>query len=252
MRGDDQQQSGMFSYVSLEERIPRDHPLRPIRKAVDEIFRAMNQEFDGLYAKTGRPSIPPERLLRALLLQIFYSIRSERMLMEQMEYNLLVAEWRQIEIDIEQLNNEIAQIANADAACKRLLTVPGIGPLTATAMVAAIGNGAAFSKGRQFATWLGLVPRQVSTGGKPKLLGISKQGNEYLRRLFIHGARSVIARVNREKHRFGQWISNLESRAHSNIVSVALANKLARIAWAVLSSASDYRPAMPTAISTTA
>jgi transposase len=158
---------------------------------------------------------------------------------------MLVDEWHQIETDIEKLNDEIGRIANEDAACRRLLTVPGVGPLTATAMVAAVGNGAAFSKGRQFATWLGLVPRQVSTGGKPKLLGISKQGNEYLRRLFIHGARSVIARVNRGQHRFGKWISSLESRAHSNIVSVALANKLARIAWAVLNGASDYQPIMP-------
>src|ERR1700758_4133485 len=99
MRGDDQQQSGMFSYVSLEERIPQEHPLRPIRQAVDEIFRSMNQEFDGLYAKTGRPSIPPERLLRALLLQIFYSVRSERMLMEQMEYNLLFRWFVGMEMD---------------------------------------------------------------------------------------------------------------------------------------------------------
>jgi transposase len=86
---DDQQQSGMFSYVSLEARIPQEHPLRAIRKSVDEALRAMAMEFDGLYATTGRPSIPPERLLRALLLQIFYSIRSERMLGEQLEYNLL-------------------------------------------------------------------------------------------------------------------------------------------------------------------
>ena len=99
MRGDDQQQSGMFSYVSLEERIPKDHPLRPIRTAVDEIFRSMNGEFDGLYAKTGRPSIPPERLLRALLLQIFYSVRSERMLMEQLEYNLLFRWFVGMEMD---------------------------------------------------------------------------------------------------------------------------------------------------------
>lgn len=161
---------------------------------------------------------------------------------------MLVAEWHQIEADIDQLNGDIGRIADADAACKRLLTVPGVGPLTATAMVAAIGNGAAFSKSRQFATWLGLVPRQVSTGGKQKLLGISKQGNEYLRRLFIHGARSVIARVNRDKHRFGQWITNLEARAHSNIVSVALANKLARIAWTVLNGGDDYRPTATTEV----
>src|SRR5436853_4033057 len=99
MRRDDKQQFGVFSYVSLEERFPQDHPLRAIRKAVDEIFRAMNQEFDGLYASTGRPSIPPERLLRALLLQIFYSVRSERMLMEQLSYNLLFRWFVGMEMD---------------------------------------------------------------------------------------------------------------------------------------------------------
>ena len=99
MRGDDHQQFGVFSYVSPEERVPQDHPLRPIRKAVDEVFRAMNQDFDGLYASTGRPSIPPERLLRALLLQIFYSVRSERMLMEQLSYNLLFRWFVGMEMD---------------------------------------------------------------------------------------------------------------------------------------------------------
>jgi transposase len=99
MRGDDQQQFGVFSYVSLEQRVPQEHPLRAIRKAVDEIFRAMGKEFDGLYAKTGRPSIPPERLLRALLLQIFYSVRSERMLMEQLSYNLLFRWFVGLEMD---------------------------------------------------------------------------------------------------------------------------------------------------------
>jgi transposase len=99
MRGDDQQQSGMFSYVSLEDRVPQDHPLRPIRKTVDEVLRAMAKDFDGLYAKTGRPSVPPERLLRAVLLQIFYTVRSERMLMEQMNYNLLFRWFVGLEMD---------------------------------------------------------------------------------------------------------------------------------------------------------
>jgi transposase len=99
MRGEDQQQSGMFSYVSLEERVPQDHPLREIRKIVDEVLRAMAKDFDGLYAKTGRPSVPPERLLRAVLLQIFYTVRSERMLMEQMNYNLLFRWFVGLEID---------------------------------------------------------------------------------------------------------------------------------------------------------
>jgi transposase len=99
MRGDDQQQSGMFSYVSLEERVPQDHPLRAVRKCVDEVLRAMAKEFESLYAKTGRPSVPPERLLRAVLLQIFYSVRSERMLMEQMNYNLLFRWFVGLEMD---------------------------------------------------------------------------------------------------------------------------------------------------------
>ncbi len=99
MRGDDQQQSGMFSYVSLEDRVPQDHPLRAIRKTVDEVLRAMANDFDGMYARTGRPSVPPERLLRAALLQIFYSVRSERMLMEQMQYNLLFRWFVGLELD---------------------------------------------------------------------------------------------------------------------------------------------------------
>jgi transposase len=89
MRGDDQQPDAMFSYVSPEQRVPRDHPLRPVRELVDEILRDMSREFDRLYASVGRPSIPPERLLRAQLLHIFYSIRSERLLMEQLDYNIL-------------------------------------------------------------------------------------------------------------------------------------------------------------------
>src|SRR5262252_10721769 len=99
MRGDDQQQFSVFSYVSPEDRVPADHPLRPIRQSVDKVLTAMSRQFDKLYAETGRPSIPPERLLRALLLQVFYSIRSERMLMEQLHYNLLFRWFVGLEID---------------------------------------------------------------------------------------------------------------------------------------------------------
>ena len=99
MRGDDQQQFSVFSYVAPEDRVPADHPLRAIRKLVDEVLRAMSREFDPLYAETGRASIPPERLLRALLLQVFYSIRSERMLMEQLHYNLLFRWFVGMEMD---------------------------------------------------------------------------------------------------------------------------------------------------------
>ena len=99
MRGDDRQPDSMFSYVSAEQRVPPDHPIRAIRALVDDVLREMSREFDGLYAAVGRPSIPPERLLRAQLLQIFYSIRSERLLMEQLDYNLLFRWFGGLEMD---------------------------------------------------------------------------------------------------------------------------------------------------------
>src|SRR5664279_2908871 len=102
MRGDDQQlQTGMFSYVALEDRIPADHPLRGVRALVDAVLAEMSKDFDGLYSQVGRPSIAPERLLRALLLQVFYSVRSERMLMEQLDYNLLFRWFVGMEMDEE-------------------------------------------------------------------------------------------------------------------------------------------------------
>ena len=114
--------------------------------------------------------------------------------------------------------------------------------------MAAIGNGAAFHKGREFASWLGLVPRQHSTGGKARLFGISKRGNSYLRKILVHGARSAVLRVKRERSPFSGWLDALEQRAPINVVITAAANKLARIAWAVLSSGQEYRPTVsPTA-----
>jgi transposase len=159
----------------------------------------------------------------------------------------LSAEWEQIEQSVDEVNAEIGSIARSDDHCARLLEVPGVGPMIATAMVAAVGNGSAFQRGREFATWLGLVPRQHSTGGKTKLLGISKRGNCYLRGLFLRGARSVLLRTQRDKHSWGPWVNELATRAHPNVVAVALAHKLARIAWAVLCQGSPYRLAVTAA-----
>jgi len=150
-------------------------------------------------------------------------------------------EWKQLEVDIADASDEIERISNEDAGCRRLRQIPGVGPLVSTATVAAIGNGAAFRKGRDFAAWLGLVPRQHSTGDKAKLYGISKRGNIYLRRMFVHGARAVLLRVKYDTGGFGQWIRQLEARAPRNKVVVAIANKLARIAWAVLFRGEDYQ-----------
>jgi transposase len=107
--------------------------------------------------------------------------------------------------------------------------------------VAAIGNGAAFRKGREFATWMGLVPKQYSTGGKAKLAGISKRGNCYLRKIPILGAHAVVLRSKRDRIAMGEWMTALEARTSRNVLIVATANKLARIAWALLSSGQDYR-----------
>jgi transposase len=154
---------------------------------------------------------------------------------------LLWNEWKNLEQQVVDLNHEVELIASSDAACQRLRQIPGIGPLVATAIVAAIGNGAAFHKGREFAAWLGLVPKQYSTGGKTKLYGISKRGNNYLRKILIHGARAVVLRSKRERIAMGAWMTSLETRAPRNVLIVATANKLARIAWAVLSTGQDYR-----------
>jgi transposase len=149
-------------------------------------------------------------------------------------------EWRVLDHAIQELDHEVSTLAHEDEACRRLTQVPGIGPLTATALVAAIGNGAAFTKGRDLAAWLGLVPQQHSTGGKVTLRGITKRGNRYLRCLFIHGARAVCRHHRDRPHRLGRWITSLEARAHPNIVVVALANKLARTAWVVLQREVSY------------
>ncbi len=150
-------------------------------------------------------------------------------------------EWKQLEIEIQTITDELERVSKEDGLCRRLRQIPGFGPLVSTATVAAIGNGAAFRRGRDFAAWLGVVPRQYSTGGKQKLFGISKRGNLYLRRMLIHGARSVLLRVKYDTGGFGQWVHRLAQRAPRNKVVVAIANKLARIAWAVLSSGQDYR-----------
>src|SRR6202042_2690649 len=120
-------------------------------------------------------------------------------------------------------------IAASDAGCCRIRQVPGIGPIVATAIVAAIGNGAAFCKGRDFAAWLGLVPKQRSTGDRTILGRITKRGNRYLRMLFIQGARAVLLRpASWAKHSFGSWLTAATRRLHRNVLAVALANKLAR------------------------
>ncbi|PSG91802.1 hypothetical protein C7H52_00015 [Aurantibacter aestuarii] len=128
-----------------------------------------------------------------------------------------------------------------DDLAQRLVTVPGIGAINATALVAAVGDASAFAKGRDLAAWLGLTPRQHSTGGKTKMLGISKRGNRYLRTQLIHGARAAMRHFVEKQTAMGVWLRNLLARAHPNVVVVALAAKLARVAWAILRRGDVYQ-----------
>jgi transposase len=149
----------------------------------------------------------------------------------------LADDWHRLDERIEGLSSEITALACQDRGCERLMTVPGIGPIISSAMVAAIGTGDAFSKGRDFGAWLGLVPKQISTGDRTILGSISKRGNRYLRALFVQAAWVVLVKVG-PKHweRYGlkSWIETAKKRLHHNVLAIALANKLARIAWAVL------------------
>jgi len=150
-------------------------------------------------------------------------------------------ELKHLDDRIAHYDEKIKQIAQADERVLRLLTIPGIGPKIATALLAAIGDIRAFKNARELAAWLGLVPRQRSTGGKATLLGISKRGDVYLRQLLIHGARSILRAVDRKTDRTSQWAAALKERRHTNIAVVAMANKMVRIAFAILKSGETYR-----------
>ena len=153
----------------------------------------------------------------------------------------LAGDWRRLDERIEGLSIEIAGLADQDAACKRLMTVPGIGPIISSAMVAAIGTGDVFSKGRDFGAWLGLVPKQISTGDRTILGKISKRGNRYLRVLFVQAAWVVLIKPKSwERHGLKPWIEAAKKRLHHNVLAIALANKLARIAWAVLNKERNF------------
>ncbi len=158
----------------------------------------------------------------------------------------LAQDWRRLDERIATVSAEIEALARQDDGCQRLMTVPGVGPIISSAVVAAIGNGAGFKQGRDFGAWLGLVPKQESTGDRTILGKISKRGNKYLRTLFVQAAHVVLARrPGTAKRGLWPWIEQASRRLHRNMVAIALANKLARIAWAVLARGRAYEPKLP-------
>ena len=158
-------------------------------------------------------------------------------------FQQLLEELAALDTRIATYDAQLAQVAQTHPVCQRLMTIPGLGELTATALVAAVSDASQFKNGRQFAAWLGLVPRQHSTGGKARLLGISKHGDLYLRKLLVHGARSCLRWVNRKSDCRSQWVRSLMERRGWNRAAVALANKNARVAWALMSTEQVYRTA---------
>jgi transposase len=161
---------------------------------------------------------------------------SFRVLLAQLKLEL-----EQLAARIEEMDRVIQKTARENEACQRLTEIPGVGPVTATALIGAIGNASAFGKGRALSAWMGIVPGEYTTGGKQKLLGISKRGNKYLRRLFVQGARSVLQQRHKQAPGLRDWLAQLLARTHQNVVVVALANKLVRMAWAVLCKNERYR-----------
>jgi transposase len=151
-------------------------------------------------------------------------------------------EMQYLQGQIDESDKLIQRIAGELEDCRRMVSVPGIGPLTATATIAAIGNGSAFKKGRGFAAWLGVVPGEHSTGGKQTLTDTSRRGNRYLRKLFVQGAHAVLQQRMKQSNGLNTWLAQLTSRKRIQVAAVALANKMARMVWAVLSKGEAYRP----------
>jgi transposase len=152
----------------------------------------------------------------------------------------LVAHLRELNHQVQELEQQIEVWHRTNEASQKLAKIPGIGPLTASALTASIGDAKSFKNGRELAAWLGLVPRQHSSGGKPLLLGISKRGDAYLRTLLIHGARSAVRVAKRKSTPADRWSTDMLDRRHMNVAAVARANKNARIVWALLAHRRDY------------
>jgi transposase len=163
----------------------------------------------------------------------------------------LLGQLKELDRQVAELEAQIKAWHRSSELSRRLEKIPGIGPLTASALVASIADARSFANGRQLSAWLGLVPRQSSSGGKPMLLGMSKRGDVYLRTLLIHGARSAILAAQRKATTADTWLGNLLRRRHPNVAAVALANKNARTAWALLAHdrefQADYRPKLAAA-----
>ena len=217
--------------------------LHRIRSRLIRARTALVNEIRGLLGEFGlvitqRGAAAAHRLLQQSLETPDNGLPGKmRELLRELQDELLAHDAR-----LSKFDQALQQEARSDERCQRLMNVEGIGPISATAIVAAVGDAKQFSSARQFAAWLGLVPSQHSSGGKNQLGSISKKGDTYLRTLFIHGARSALRACKDKTDRRSVWVQQVQCRRNTNIATVALANKNARIIWAILSKGESYQP----------
>jgi transposase len=203
------------------------------QRLVADRVRLVNQ-IRGLLAEHGIVIARDIAQLRKRLAEIIGDSAGELSALLQSLMRELYAELLALDVRVRSFDLRLREIFRNSEQCRRLGKIEGIGPITATALVAAVGDRSSFKNGREFAAWLGLVPKQRSSGGRRRLFGISKRGDRYLRTLLIHGARAALARVKGKQDPRSVWLGRLRLRRHPNIAAVALANKNARIVWAML------------------
>jgi transposase len=214
--------------------------LHRVRERLVTARTALVNEMRGLLAEYG--IVLPQGLakFRQALISTLEAEHMKLTPLGQELFHKLFGELGKLDAELAYYQDKLEALAQAHPVCQRLLTIPGIGPLTATALMAAVGDAGVFKNGRQFAAWLGLVPKQYSTGGQTRLLGISKRGDSYIRKLLIHGARATLRWARTKADRRSQWIRGLLDRRGWNRTAVAVANKNARIVWALLSRGGVY------------
>jgi transposase len=215
--------------------------LHRIRERLITARTALVNEIRGLLNEYG--IVLPQSIakFRALIVDKLEADQAKLTVLSTEVFWHLYDEFLAMEKRLAYYDEKLATIGQAHPECQRLQTIPGIGPVTATALIAAIGDVTQFKNGRQLAAWLGLVPREHSTGGKPRLLGISKRGDVYLRKLLVHGARATLRWIDTKHDERSQWLKALIARRGKNRAAVALANKNARIVWALLAHNQEYR-----------
>jgi transposase len=228
-------------FVPIKEVEQQDlQALHRARERVVKARTALVNEIRGLLGEYGIVLPQSVTKFRHTFMATLEAERAKLTALSQELFRQLYEEFCALEQRLAYYTEKLEALSAAHPVCQRLETIPGIGPLTATALVAAVSETSAFKNGRQFAAWLGLVPRQHSTGGKARLLGISKRGDVYLRKLLVHGARATLRWVGLKADRRSQWLRGLLARRGKNKTAVALANKNARIAWVLLTTEQVY------------